>query len=227
MNLDALFQQIQLTEEQAGKKRRLIQQAKFDINKSHEKINQIKEELSTAKIKLETKVSRHVYSTHSNEIHETEFKSVLTSISQRLPVVNQRFPGNAIYFLCSVKSDAKRKMTEEEDNFTKEVTEFNNEYGLTSNRDLLIKKKVKAEINDLENEAALLKNEMESMEHKNVQLNALQLQKNELKQELFTLQSELKDLEKLIKEAEGMTKDLEAEKVQVTEKPQTNPECLR
>uniref|UniRef100_A0A8C3MZT8 Coiled-coil domain-containing protein 172 n=1 Tax=Geospiza parvula TaxID=87175 RepID=A0A8C3MZT8_GEOPR len=115
------------------------------------------------------------------------------------------------------------KITEEEDNFTREITEFNNEYGLTSNRDLLIKKKVKTEINDLENEAVLLKNEMESMEHKNVQLNALQLQKNELKQDLFTLQSELK----VIREAERTTKDLEAEKVQVTEKPQTDPECLR
>ncbi|KFO84799.1 Coiled-coil domain-containing protein 172, partial [Buceros rhinoceros silvestris] len=122
---------------------------------------------------------------------------------------------------------AKRKITEEEDNFTRELAEFNNEYGLTSNRDLLLKKKVKAELNDLENEAALLKNEMESMEHKNVQLSALQLQKNELKEDLFTLQSELKDLEKVIREAERKTKDLEAEKVRVTEKPQTDPECLR
>ncbi|KFQ06327.1 Coiled-coil domain-containing protein 172, partial [Leptosomus discolor] len=122
---------------------------------------------------------------------------------------------------------AKRKMSEEEDSFTREVTEFNNEYGLTSNRALLIKKKVKTELNVLENEAAVLKNEMESMEQKNVQLNALQLQKNELKQDLFTLQSELKDLEKEIKEAERMTKDLQAEKVQVTEKPRTDPECLR
>ncbi|XP_051657189.1 coiled-coil domain-containing protein 172 isoform X2 [Manacus candei] len=179
MNLDALFQQIQFTEKQAREKRHFIQQAKCDINRSYEKINQIKEELSAAKVNLET------------------------------------------------KTDAKRKIAEEEDNFTREVTEFNNEYGLTSNRDLMIKKKVKAEIKDLENEAALLKNEMESMEHKNVQLNALQLQKNELKQDLFTLQSELKDLEKVIREAERMTKDLEAEKVQVTEKPQTDPECLR
>ncbi|XP_039243646.1 coiled-coil domain-containing protein 172 isoform X2 [Pipra filicauda] len=179
MNLDALFQQIQFTEKQAREKRHFIQQAKCDINRSYEKINQIKEELSAAKVNLET------------------------------------------------KTDAKRKIAEEEDNFTREVTEFNNEYGLTSNRDLMIKKKVKAEIKDLENEAALLKNEMESMEHKNVQLNALQLQKNELKQDLFTLQSELKELEKVIREAERMTKDLEAEKVQVTEKPQTDPECLR
>lgn len=56
------------------------------------------------------------------------------------------------------QTDAKRKMTEEEDNFTREVTEFNDEYGLASNRELLIKKKVKTEINDLENEAAVLKN---------------------------------------------------------------------
>lgn len=60
--------------------------------------------------------------------------------------------------LSFFQADAKRKITEEEDNFTREVTEFNNEYGLTSNRDLLIKKKVKTEINDLDNEAALLKN---------------------------------------------------------------------
>lgn len=148
MNLDALFQQIQLTEKQAGEKRRLIQQglhpgrhlvgqaaapsalngasispgksrvaplcchegsfvgegsagsragyfspmapfyknvtftswahsltgfccvaAKFDINRSYEKINHIKEELSAAKMKLETKVSRHAYSIHNNGIH--------------------------------------------------------------------------------------------------------------------------------------------------------------
>ncbi|XP_028942869.1 coiled-coil domain-containing protein 172, partial [Antrostomus carolinensis] len=140
---------------------------------------------------------------------------------QKAELINQKS------CLLKVLTDTKRKMTEEEDNFTREVTEFNNEYGLTSNRDLLIKKKFKAEINDLENEAALLENEIESMEHKNVQLNALQLEKSELKQYLFTLQSKLKDLEKGIMEAERMTEDLEAEKVQVTEKPQTDPECLR
>ncbi|NXI38644.1 CC172 protein, partial [Galbula dea] len=140
---------------------------------------------------------------------------------QKAQLINQKSS------LLKIFVYAKRKMTEEEDKFTREVTEFNNDYGLTSNRDLLIKKKVKTELNDVENEAALLKNEMESMEHKSVQLNALQLQKNELKQVLFALQSELKDLEKAIREAERMTKDLEAEKFQVIEKPQTDPECLR
>ncbi|NWR54174.1 CC172 protein, partial [Bucorvus abyssinicus] len=140
---------------------------------------------------------------------------------QKAELINQKS------CLLKIVVYAKRKMTEQEDNFTRELAEFNNEYGLTSNRNLLIKKKVKAELNDLENEAALLKNEMESMEHKSVQLSALQLQKNELKQDLFTLQIELKDLEKVIREAERKTKDLEAEKVRVTEKPQTDPVCLR
>ncbi|NWR15492.1 CC172 protein, partial [Emberiza fucata] len=218
MNLNALFQQIQFTEKQAREKRSFIQQAKCDINRSYEKINQIKEELSAAKINLETKVQHLSVKQFNIEIlkkHEDSLEK------QKAELINQRTN------LLQIMVYAKRKIAEEEDNFTREITEFNNEYGLTSNRDLLIKKKVKTEINDLENEAALLKNEIESMEHKNVQLNALQLQKNELKQDLFTLQSELKDLEKVIREAERMTKDLETEKIQVTEKPQTDPECLR
>ncbi|TRZ25609.1 hypothetical protein HGM15179_001668 [Zosterops borbonicus] len=218
MNLNALFQQIQFTEKQAREKRNFIQQAKCDINRSYERINQIKEELSAAKINLEAKVQHLSVKQFNVEILK---KREDTLEKQKAELINQRTN------LLQVIVYAKRKITEEEDNFTREVTEFNSEYGLTSNRDILIKKKVKTEINDLENEAALLKNEMESMEHKNVQLNALQLQKNELKQDLFTLQSELKDLEKVIREAERMTKDLEAEKVQVTEKPQTDPECLR
>ncbi|NWW06126.1 CC172 protein, partial [Oreocharis arfaki] len=218
MNLNALFQQIQFTEKQAREKRNLIQQAKCDINRSYEKINQTKEELSAARINLETKV-QHL---SVKQFHLEILKKREDSLEkQKAELINQRTS------LLKILVYAKRKIAEEEDNFTREVTEFNNEYGLTSNRDLLIKKKVKTEINDLDNEAVLLKNEMESMEHKNVQLNALQLQKNELKQDLFTLQSELKDLEKVIREAERRTKDLEAEKVQVTEKPRTDPECLR
>ncbi|KAK4821699.1 hypothetical protein QYF61_027463 [Mycteria americana] len=151
MNLDALFQQIQLTEKQAREKRRFIQQAKFDINRSYEKINQIKEELSTARMKLETKVQHLSEKQFYLEILKKREDSLE---KQKAELINQNSS------LLKIFTDAKRKMTEEEDNFTREVTEFNNEYGLTSNRDLLIKKKVKTEINDLENEAALLKNEL-------------------------------------------------------------------
>lgn len=43
--------------------------AKFDISRSYDKINQTKEELSAAKVKLETKVSRCVYTMRSNGIY--------------------------------------------------------------------------------------------------------------------------------------------------------------
>ncbi|KAK2530653.1 hypothetical protein Q9233_006214 [Columba guinea] len=210
MNLDALFQHIQLTEKQAGEKRRLIQQAKSDINRSYEKINQIKEELSTAKMKLETKVQRLSEKRFYAEILKKREDSLE---KQKAELIKQK---NS---LLKIFTDAKRKVAEEEDNFTKEVTEFTNEYGLTSNRDLLIKKKVKTEINDLEKEAALLKNGKSC-----IKLFYLGLPENEYESVIviFCL-----DLEKVIREAERMTKDLEAEKVQVTEKPQNDPECLR
>uniref|UniRef100_A0A8C3F569 Coiled-coil domain-containing protein 172 n=1 Tax=Chrysemys picta bellii TaxID=8478 RepID=A0A8C3F569_CHRPI len=137
---------------------------------------------------------------------------------KKVELMNQRS------IFLKIFSDTKRKMIEEEENFMKEITDFNNEYGLTCNRELLIRKKAKTEICDLETQANILKNEMESMECENVQLNALQLQKNELKQDLFTLQSKLKEQ---LREAEDITKCLEAEKVKVSEKPQTDIECLR
>ncbi|NXS90458.1 CC172 protein, partial [Erpornis zantholeuca] len=149
MNLNALFQQIQFTEKQAREKRNLIQQAKCDINRSYEKINQTKEELSAAKINLETKV-QHL---SVKQFHLEILKKREDSLEkQKSELINQRTS------LLKILVYAKRKIGEEEDNFTREVTEFNNEYGLTSNRDLLIKKKVKTEINFLDNEAVLLKN---------------------------------------------------------------------
>ncbi|NWU99707.1 CC172 protein, partial [Upupa epops] len=218
MNLDVLFQQIQFTEKQAKEKRFLIQQAKCDINRGYERINQIKEELSTAKLKLETKVQQLFEKQFYLEVLKKREDSLE---KQKAELINKKSN------LLKIFVYAKRKITEEKDNFTREITEFNSEYGLTSNRDLLIKKNLKTEINDLENEAALLRNEMKTMEHESVKLHELHLQKNDLQQELLTLRSELKDLEKVIKEAKKKTKDLEAEKVQITEKPQSDPECLR
>nr|XP_005293967.2 coiled-coil domain-containing protein 172-like [Chrysemys picta bellii] len=218
MSLDSLFQQILLTEQQAEKKRRLMHQVKLDVNRSHEKIKQITEELNEAKIKLETKVQQL-----SEKLFYLQLLKKREDIleKKKVELMNQRS------IFLKIFSDTKRKMIEEEENFMKEITDFNNEYGLTCNRELLIRKKAKTEICDLETQANILKNEMESMECENVQLNALQLQKNELKQDLFTLQSKLKDTEEQLREAEDITKCLEAEKVKVSEKPQTDIECLR
>ncbi|KAB0352136.1 hypothetical protein FD754_016993, partial [Muntiacus muntjak] len=120
----------------------------------------------------------------------------------------------------------KRRVTEEEEKFIKEITDFNNEYELTKKRELLMKENVKIQISDLENQANILKMEMKSMEHDNALLNELQKQKSELIQELFTLQRKLKGFEDKKNGAICTTKYLEAEKIKISEKPQNDAECL-
>lgn len=51
-------------------------------------------------------------------------------------------------------------MAIKEENFLKEITDFNNEYELTSSRELLIKKQVQAEICELEEKENVLRNGM-------------------------------------------------------------------
>ncbi|XP_073760644.1 coiled-coil domain-containing protein 172 isoform X4 [Callorhinus ursinus] len=125
------------------------------------------------------------------------------------------------------KGATKKRMTEEEEKFIKEITDFNNEYEVTKKRKLLIKENVKIEISDLENQANILKREMKSMEHDSGQLSELQKQKSELVQELLTVQRKLKVFEDKKNEAICTTKYLEAEKVKISEKPQNDAECLR
>uniref|UniRef100_A0A8D0B8F9 Coiled-coil domain-containing protein 172 n=1 Tax=Salvator merianae TaxID=96440 RepID=A0A8D0B8F9_SALMN len=124
--------------------------------------------------------------------------------------------------LLETYMDAKRKIAAEDEKFLKAITDFNNEFGLTSNRELLIKETVKAEMCDLEEKEKVLRNEIKTMEHKNAELKMFQLQKNELEQDLFTLQKKLKE----IIEAKQITKCLEAEKIKISEKPQTDLEYL-
>ncbi|KAM8911675.1 coiled-coil domain-containing protein 172 isoform 1-T1 [Lycaon pictus] len=126
-----------------------------------------------------------------------------------------------------LKEAAKKKVTEEEEKFIKEITDFNNEYEVTKKRELWIKENVKIEISDLENQTNILKREMKSMEHDSGQLSELQKQKSELEQELLTMQRKLKVFEDKKNEAICTTKYLEAEKVKINEKPQSDAECLR
>lgn len=51
-------------------------------------------------------------------------------------------------------------MTEEEEKFIKEITDFNNKYEITKKREILMKKNMKIEISDLENQANILKKGM-------------------------------------------------------------------
>ncbi|XP_044518521.1 coiled-coil domain-containing protein 172 [Gracilinanus agilis] len=218
MSLDSLFQHIIFTEHQAEESRRLSHEVRVEISRCREKIQKITEELKGEKMKSECKshqFSEKAFLLELLKIHENGLEKQYAEIKNERTRLLQTF------------ETMKKKIKEEEERFIKEITGFNNEYGLINKRELLIKEKVKLEISDLEKQENILKSEMKTMEHKSVQLNELQHQKNELIQELFTLQRKLKVIENNVNEARHTTKLLEEEKVRISEKPQNDPECKR
>nr|KAF6455132.1 coiled-coil domain containing 172 [Rousettus aegyptiacus] len=206
MSLESLFQHIIFSELQAEESRRLLREVRSEISRCREKIKKATEELNEEKVKLESKLMK---------THENALERQCSEITDQRNMLLQTFEA------------MKKKVTEEEEKFIKEITDFNNEYEITKKRELLMKENVKIEISDLENQANILKREMKSMEHDNGQLNELQKQKSELMQELFTLQRKIKVFEDRENEAIRTTKYLEAEKIKISEKPQSDAECLR
>lgn len=63
-----------------------------------------------------------------------------------------------IWSLISASQEAtKKKATEEEEKFIKEITDFNDEYEITKKRDILMKENIKMETADLEKQANVLR----------------------------------------------------------------------
>ncbi|XP_033276855.2 coiled-coil domain-containing protein 172 [Orcinus orca] len=218
MSLESLFHHIILSEHLSEENRRLMRRVRSEINRCRENIKKAAEELNEEKIKLESKIqqfSEKAFLLQLLKTHENALERQCSEITSQRNMLLQTFEAT------------KRKVTEEEEKFIKEITDFNNEYEITKKRELLMKENVKIQISDLENEANILKMEMKSAEHDSGQLNELQKQKSELIQELFTLQRELKGFEDKKKEAVCTTKYLEAEKIKISEKPQNAAECLR
>ncbi|XP_069843994.1 coiled-coil domain-containing protein 172 isoform X2 [Dipodomys merriami] len=206
MSLESLFQHIIFTEHKAEESRRVMREVRSEITRCRENIKKATEKLSEEKIKLESKLSK----THEHALER-----------QCSEITNQR------NMLLQTFEAIKKKMTDEEEKFIKEITDFNNEFEISKKRDLLVKENAKIEISDLENQAEILETEIKLMKNDNNHLNELQKQKNELMQELFNLQRKLKVLQDEENEAICTTKSLEAEKIKINKKPQSDSECLR
>ncbi|XP_055976301.1 coiled-coil domain-containing protein 172 [Sorex fumeus] len=218
MSLESLFQHILFSEHQAEESRRLQREVRADIGRCREGIRAAAHALQQGKSKLEAKVQQLSEKSLFLQLLKTQEKALERQCSE---ITSQR------NMLLHTFETLKKKLTEEEEKFIKEITDFNNEYEITRKRELLMKENVKIEISDLESQANTLKMEMKSMEHDSGQLAELQKQKSELLQELFTLQKTLKAFEDKENEAICTTKRLEAEKVEISEKPQNDAECLR
>ncbi|KAM4838530.1 coiled-coil domain-containing protein 172 [Urocitellus parryii] len=218
MSLESLFQHIIFSEHQAEETRRVMREVRSEITRCREKIKKATEELNEEKIKLESKVQQFSEKSFLFQLlktHENALERQCNEITNQRSVLLQTF------------EVTKKRVTEEEEKFIKEITNFNNEYEITKKRELLMKENVKIEISDLENQANVLKWEMKSVEQDSGQLNELQKQKSELIQELLILQRKHKVLEDEENDAICTTKNLEAEKIKIKEKPQNDAECLR
>ncbi|XP_069317173.1 coiled-coil domain-containing protein 172 [Eulemur rufifrons] len=218
MSLESLFQHIIFTEHQAEESRRLMREVRSEITRCREKIKEATEKLNEEKVKLESQVqqfSEKSFFLHLLKTHENALERQFSEITNERNMLLQTFEAT------------KKKVMEEEEKFMKEITDFNNEYEITKKRELLMKENVKIEISNLENQANILKMEMKSVERDSGPLNELQKQKSELIQELFTLQRKLKAFEDEEKESICTTKYLQAEKIRINKKPQSDAECLR
>ncbi|XP_055447736.1 coiled-coil domain-containing protein 172 [Psammomys obesus] len=218
MNLESLFQHIILTEQQAEESRRVMRQVRAEVTRYRGKIKKATEDLDEEKIKLESKVQQFSEKYFLSELLKTRENALQRQCSE---MMNQRDT------LLQALEATKKKATEEEENFIKEITDFNDNYGITKKRDILMKEDIKMEIADLENQANVLRGEMKSVEYNSGQLLELQTLKSQLLQELLTLQKKLKVLKDEETEAICTTKYLQEEKVKIKEKPQHDDECLR
>ncbi|KAG8135585.1 hypothetical protein E2320_008597, partial [Naja naja] len=218
MNLDSLFQQIFLVEQKAEEKRCLMHQVKQEISKSHEKANQITQQLGEEKQKLDIESQLL-----SEKLFNLEFfkKRKESLEKQKADLLSQKNTNLEAY------KNLKTKIAEQDGAFLKEIQNFNNEYGLILNRESVIKKRTQTEIGELDEKESLLRKEIGSMEHETIQLKIFHLQKNELKQDLSTIQRKLRDFEKEIAETKSITNCLELEKITISEKLQSNPEYIR
>ncbi|XP_027623215.1 coiled-coil domain-containing protein 172 [Tupaia chinensis] len=218
MSLESLFQHIVYTEHWAEQSRRVLREVKSEVTRCRENIKKTTEVLKEEKIKLESKGQQFSEKSFLLQLLKTHENALERQCSE---ITSQR------NMLCQTLEVTKRKVTEEEEKFIKEITDFNNEYEITKKREIFVKENVKIEISNLENQANVLKRELKTMHHDSGQLNELQKQKNDLMQELFTLQRKLKVLEDEENEAICTTKYLQAEKLKISEKPQNDAECLR
>ncbi|XP_053305996.1 coiled-coil domain-containing protein 172 [Spea bombifrons] len=224
MSLDSLFQHILLTERQAQEQRRLIQEVKSETKICQRRINDVTENLKEARAVLETKV---------NLLSEKRFERILLEKRREILgsqkdalLTEDRDRRSAL--VCRVCSDQlKKEIEEEEENFLTEVVRFNNDYGLTSDRGVLVRERIQAETRLLREEEETLNKEIESLRGENVHFAALLQQRNAAKMELAELELHLKDMEDKLSDSIAITKQLEDEKFNISQKPQSDAEYSR
>ncbi|KAK3572884.1 hypothetical protein QTP86_009899 [Hemibagrus guttatus] len=217
VNLDSLYQQILLSEQQVSENSRQLHEVKSSITKAEEKIKSFTEKLERAhaeldeKAQLESELLLQLKLIKKQEEEIKKKKEDLLEHENRLRQEMER---------------ANREAAEEKEKFLKAIRAFNSDFNLLNKRDLVFESQIRSEIQTLQSEAEALTKEMERIEQENSQMMALQTEQQSLNAELQGLHSQLADLERELEEAEALTESLKTEKQTAVQKPLTDSTCL-
>ncbi|XP_007907352.1 coiled-coil domain-containing protein 172 isoform X4 [Callorhinchus milii] len=150
MSLDNLFEEILATEQKVLERRQFLQGVKSEMIRCNEKLREVKEELCANRMTLELK---------KQEFSEKKFHlELLKKREESLKKQREEITRENNIYLEALK-EKKRKYTEEREKFVSEISEFNTEYDLLSNRAIVIEIKAKTKICDLEAEARCLESD--------------------------------------------------------------------
>uniref|UniRef100_A0A8C5QJ46 Triacylglycerol lipase n=1 Tax=Leptobrachium leishanense TaxID=445787 RepID=A0A8C5QJ46_9ANUR len=218
LSLDSFFQHVLLTEQAAKEQRQQRRQVKADIHSCQTKIREVTESLREVKTALEAKVCL---------LSEKRFERILSEKRHDIFVSQRDTLQKEKQELLAAHEQKKKDISDERECFFKEVMKFNDEYGLTSNRDALVREQTQAERQQLRAEEEMLRKEIQALKDERLHVNTLRLQRDSMKRELEELQHALKDLDEKTSDATADTRRLEDEKFTVSQKPQRDTECLR
>ncbi|KAG7334448.1 hypothetical protein KOW79_002855 [Hemibagrus wyckioides] len=218
VNLDSLYQQILLSEQQVSENTRQLHEAKSSITKAEEKIKSFTEKLERAHAELDEKAQLEAELLLQLKLIKKQEEEITKKKQDLLQQQNR---------LRQELEQLNREAAEEKEQFLNAIRTFNCDFNLLNKRDLIFESQIRSEMQTLQSEAEALTKEMERIEQENSQLMALQSEQQSLNAELQGLHSQLSDLERELEEAEALTESLKTEKQTAARKPLTDSTCLR
>ncbi|KAI4885785.1 hypothetical protein NFI96_030633, partial [Prochilodus magdalenae] len=218
MNLDSLFQQILLTEQQVSENTRQLHEVKAAIIRTQEKIKSFTEKLENAHAELDEKArlqAQAMLQLHLIKKQEEQMEKKREDLQKQQNDLKQEL------------ERLRKESVEEKEKFLREVMTFNKDFNLLSKRDAVFQSQTRSEILSLQLEADTLRKEMETMRQESSWLVSMQAEQRTLERELQVEQSKLAELERELEEAAALTESLKAERLTASQKPLTDSTCLR
>ncbi|XP_029377704.1 coiled-coil domain-containing protein 172-like [Echeneis naucrates] len=218
MSLDALFQQILLTEQQLTQQTHKFKEVKVAIIRCNEKIKSANELYKKTREELDKKTQQLSVMRLKHALMKKCEGQMLKQIEELL------FQKRRLWeHLARIKRESK----EEEECFLQEISRFNSDFSLRGNRETVFMSQTHTEFLDLEREVESLYKEMELMSSSNSHMSAIQEEKRALQLELQDLNNSKIDLDQQLSVTKELTESLKEESLFVSQKPLTDNTCFR